>query len=142
MLLQELPAFSPTTACPPLPANLTPQGWQGFKWQTGLPSRQDPSLPNKGQILEEEGQEVEDNMSLGIHLLTTLKLTQSLIQNLAFGTSWMTKNFHRGEKRKKKKKAPYWPHALPNTHMHCSKCREGGKHYPVPDLTDLKTARV
>lgn len=112
MLLQELPAFSPTTACPPLPANLTPQGWQGFKWQTGLPSRQDPSLPNKGQILEEEGQEVEDNMSLGIHLLTTLKLTQSLIQNLAFGTSWMTKNFHRGEKRKKKK-APYWHMRFP-----------------------------
>lgn len=48
-------------------------------------------MPNKSQNLEEEGQEVEDNMSLGIHPLTTLKLTQSLIQNLAFGSSWMTK---------------------------------------------------
>lgn len=95
MLLQEPSAFSSHKHLPtPHRQPLHPRAGQGFKWRTGLLSRQDPSLPNKGQNLEEEGQEVEDNMSLGIYPLTTLKLTQSLIQSLVFGSSWMTKNFH------------------------------------------------
>lgn len=100
MFLQELPAFLLSYNGLPSPPFQPshPRAGLGFKWQTGLPSRQDPSLPNKGQNLEEESQEVEDNMFLGIHPHTTLKLTQSPIQNLAFRSSWMTKDFHTANK--------------------------------------------
>lgn len=116
----------PTPPCQPS----HPRAGLGFKWQTGLPSRQDPSLPNKGQNLEEGGQEVEDNMFLGIHPVTTLKLTQSPIQNLAFRSGWMTKDFHTATKLLT---GHMW---LSNTHMHCSKCRKENI-CTVPDLTGL-----
>lgn len=87
MLLQELPAFLP-------PSPQTPGLGKNSSGRKGRPSRQDPSLPNKGQNSEEEGQEVEDSMFLGIHPLVTPKLTQSLIQNLAFGSGFITKNSH------------------------------------------------
>jgi hypothetical protein len=51
-------------------------------------------LPNKGQNSKRGGQEVEDNMFLSIHPLATLKLTQSLIQNLVFGSGSIRKSFH------------------------------------------------
>lgn len=83
MFLQGAPSLLSYNGLPTPPCQPShPRAGLGFKWQTGLPSRQDPSLPNKGQNLEGEGQEVEDNMFLGIRPLTTLKLTQSPIQNL------------------------------------------------------------
>ena len=59
----------------------------------GSPSRQDPSPPSEGQHSEEEGQEVKDNMFLGICPLLTPKLTPSLIQNLPVGESLYYQEF-------------------------------------------------
>lgn len=94
MLLQELSAFLPQwPGCPSSPGPHTPGLGKNSNGRKGRPSRHHPSLPNKGQNSEEEGQEVEDSMFSGIHPLLTPKLTQSLIQNLAFGSGFITKNF-------------------------------------------------
>lgn len=69
---------------PPQPA-LTPGLCRNPNGRKGSLSRQDPSPASKVQHLEEEGQEIEDSMFLGIHPLVTLKLTSGLIQNIAFG---------------------------------------------------------
>lgn len=95
MLLQELSAFLPQWPRPLHPPSpQTPGLGKNSSGRKGRPSRQDPSLPNKGQNSEEEEQEVGDSMFLGIHPLVTPKLTQSRIQNLTFGSGFTTKNFH------------------------------------------------
>lgn len=71
--------------CGPPSASPHPRAGQESKWQNGLPLQTRPISAEEGQHSEEEGQEIKDNMFLGIHPLVNLKLTPSLIQNLAFG---------------------------------------------------------
>jgi hypothetical protein len=117
-------------ACLPLPASPhTPGlGWDSNGRQ-GCPPDKTRLCPIKARTWKRKARKLKTTCSWA-SILTTLKLTQSPIQNLAFRSGWMTKDFHTATKLLT---GHIW---LSDTHMHCSKCRKENA-YPVPDLTNL-----